>query len=472
MADTESTYDLVVIGAGPGGYAAAFYAADNGLKVALVEKDKALGGVCLNRGCIPSKALLHVARLLDEAEEAAQMGLEFAKPKIHLDKLRGFKNDVILKLNNGIEALAKARKVRVLNGSASFKDVHTLTITGSSGQAESLSFKHAIVATGSSPIIPGALRVDSPRVMDSTGALRLDEIPDEFLLVGGGVIGLELGSVYAALGSKVTVIEALPELAAPVDRDLFRPLEKRLKKKFKAIHTETSVLRMVENGRKIDVEYKKGEEVTTASFDRVLLCIGRSPNSKGLGLENIGVAVDNRGFIETKSTMQTGVEHIYAIGDVTTGPMLAHKASREGRIAVERILGQKSEFDHTGVPAVIYTDPEIAWVGLTEKEAQGKNIAYKLGRFPWAASGKAMTSMRTEGLTKILFHPESERILGVGIVGINAGELIAEAVLALEMGCSVGDITGTIHAHPTLSETMMESAEALHGMATHIYSKK
>ena len=469
---SEQTFDLVVIGAGPGGYSAAFYGADRGLSVALVEKDPALGGVCLNRGCIPSKALLHVSSLIDHAAEANEIGLEFEKPKVHLNKIREFKNNTVLKLNGGITALAKARNVKVIKGSATFENATTLNIQDSKDKLSKITFKHVIIATGSSPVVPKALAIDSPRVMDSTSALDLPEIPKDFLLVGGGVIGLELGSVYATLGSNVTVIEALPNLAAPVDRDLFRPLLKRLKAKFKDIHTETKVLSMKDIDNKIEVEYEQGGETSKASFDRVLLCIGRSPNSKGLDLEKAGVLIDDHGFIKTNASLQTNTPNIYAIGDVVGNPMLAHKASREGKIAVEHIMGEKSEFDHPCIPSVIYTDPEIAWVGLTEQEAKEKNIPYKVSRFPWAASGKALTSLRTEGMTKALFHPDSERLLGMGIVGIHAGEMIAEATLAIEMGCSVEDIASTIHAHPTLSETVMESAEGFHGMATHIYAKK
>ncbi len=465
------TTELAVIGAGPGGYAAAFYAADLGMKVTLVDEGKALGGVCLNRGCIPSKALLHVARLLEEAREAQTFGIGFGPPSIDLAKLRSFKNDVVTRLNGGIHTLAKARKVAVAHGRARFLAPDLIEVTGGEGPAQ-LRFRQAIIATGSRPILPPALRLDSPRVLDSTGALELPDIPAEFLLVGGGIIGLELGSVYAALGSKVTVIEALADLATPVDRDLFRPLEKRLKERFKAVHLNCRVAGMEERGARIHVRYEQAGRNEEADFDRVLLCIGRRPNTENLGLENVGVALDERGFIKADKTLRTSAPNIFAIGDAIGNPMLAHKASREARVAVEALLGKRSVFDNVALPNVIYTDPEIAWVGLTENEAKKEGREHKVSRFPWAASGRALASGRSEGLTKVLFDPQSERLLGVGICGINAGELIAEATLALEMGCVVGDITGTIHAHPTLAETFMESAEAFHGLATHLVARK
>lgn len=464
-----SNTDLVVIGAGPGGYTAAFYAADKGLKVTMVEASS-YGGTCLNVGCIPSKAYLHVAKLIEEAKAASVAGVYFNDPKIDIDKLRSFKDSVVKKLSTGIEGLAKSRKVQLVKGYASFISDHEVEVQTAEGK-ESIIFKHAIIATGSVPIIPKALQIDSDRVIDSTGALELKDIPERFLVVGGGVIGLEMGCVYAGLGSNVTVIEALPQLANGVDRDLAQPLIKKIKHDFENILTDTRVLALKQVDQKVEVEYEVNEERKKESFDRVLLSIGRRPNSDRLNLKSAGVEVDERGFIPANKSLQTNIAHIYAIGDVIGNPMLAHKASREGKIAVEKILGYKSEFDNLGIPSVIYTDPEIAWVGLTETEAKEKNIDYKLGKFPWGASGRALSMSRTDGMTKILFDPETERVLGVGIAGPHAGELLAEGGLALEMGAVMEDLAGTIHAHPTLSETLMESAEALHGVATHIHSK-
>ncbi len=465
---SEEGCDLVVIGAGPGGYTAAFFAADRGLKVTVVEQDSVMGGVCLNSGCIPSKSLLHLSKLRNEVDEAREMGMVFSEPEIQLDKIRAFKNNVISKLNNGIRQLADMRKVKVIHGSASFESPYRLLINTADGQVD-LRFKNCIIAAGSRPFIPKALSIDSKRVMDSTAALALTDIPEKLLVVGGGVIGLELGSAYASFGSSVSVMEAAPSLAAPVDRDLFRPLEKRLTKLFGQILTNTKVQSLEEVGQKVRVSYQsEGEEVKTAEYDRVLVCIGRVPNADMLRLEMADVEMDEKGFIKVDSSQQTSVSNIYAIGDIVGQPMLAHKSSAEAKIAVEHILGEKSEFDHAGIPSVIYTDPEIAWVGLTEQDAKAKGILYKVGKFPWSASGRAMTSSRTEGLTKILSDPATGRVLGVSIAGINAGEMIAEATLALEMGCVVDDISNTIHAHPTLSETFMESAEAMYGMATHL----
>ncbi|PCJ52250.1 MAG: dihydrolipoyl dehydrogenase [Planctomycetota bacterium] len=464
--------DLVVIGAGPGGYTGAFYAADHGLKVALVNKFPRLGGVCLNVGCIPSKALLHVSKLLNEAKEAKEMGVDFGKPKIDLEQVRAHKDSVVTKMVTGLDALSKARKVEKVFGLATFKDSNHILVDGSDGSTE-ITFKHCVIATGSTPIVPAVFDLKSDRVMDSTGALELRDIPDELLVVGGGVIGLELGSVYASLGSKVTVVEALPNLANGADADLVRPLEKRLKKQFESINKKSKVLSLKEVGEKIEAQYEVKNEVVTKEFDRVLLSIGRRPNSNGLGLEHAGIKVSERGFIEVDPrTLETSTKNIYAIGDVIGNPMLAHKSSAEAKVAVERILGKKTEFDVLGIPGVIYTDPEIAWVGLTEEEAKEKGIEYTLGRFPWGASGRATSVGRPEGLTKILFEPETERVLGVGMVGVGAGELIAEGGLALEMNAVMEDIAWTIHAHPTISETFMESAESLHGKATHIFTKK
>lgn len=462
---------VVVIGGGPAGYTAAFYAADLGMNVTLVEKDKTLGGVCLNVGCIPSKALLHLVALKDEAKSVKAHGLDFGEPKIDLDKIRAFKDSVVQKMTGGLVQLAKMRKVNVVYGTATFKDKNSLEVDTASGK-ETLAFDHAIIATGSRPVIPAPFALGSDLVMDSTGALALKDIPQKLLVVGGGVIGLEMGSVYAGLGSEVTVVEALPQLATGCDRDLFRPLENRLKTLFKSIYINSKVESMKLNGKKVDVAFTTPEGPKTDSYDRVLLSIGRRPNSENLGLDKIGVTVTDRGFVSVDKQMRTSVANIFAIGDLTGNPMLAHKGSAEGKVAVEVIHGKKSVFDKLGIPGVIYTDPEVAWVGLTETEAKEKNIPHKIGKFPWAASGRATAMGRGEGLTKILFDPETERVLGVGMCGFGAGEMIAEGGLALEMGAVMEDLAGTIHAHPTLSETFMEGAESLHGFATHIYSPK
>lgn len=464
--------DLVVIGAGPGGYTGAFYAADKGLKVTLINKFEKLGGVCLNVGCIPSKALLHVAKVIEESKEAHEMGVDFGSPKINLDKIREYKNNVIKKMTGGLDQLSKVRKVEKVFGLAKFQDANHIIVNGPDGDTV-VEFKNCMIATGSRPIVPAIFDIKSEKVMDSTGALDLKEIPGELLVIGGGVIGLELGSVYATLGSKVTVVEALPNIANGADSDLVRPLEKRLSALFKAIYKSSKVLSLKDNGSKIEAAFESEGKTITGQFDRVLLSIGRRPNSENLGLEKAGIQITDRGFIiANPKTLQTSVPHIYAIGDVIGNPMLAHKSSAESKVVVERILGKKTEFDVIGIPGVIYTDPEIAWVGLTETEAKAKGIAYNIGKFPWAASGRATSMGRPEGLTKILFEPETEKILGVGIVGVGAGELIAEGGLALEMQAVMGDVAGTIHAHPTISEAFMESAESLHGVATHIFAKK
>jgi dihydrolipoamide dehydrogenase len=466
----SSKTQLVVIGAGPGGYTAAFYAADKGMDVTLVEASHP-GGTCLNVGCIPSKALLHVAKVIEEAKHASEAGVFFEDPKIDLDKVRSFKEGVIGKLRGGVSSLAKARNVKLINGFATFSGANTLNIQTANG-VETLEFDKCIIATGSVPVIPGPLRLDSDRVMDSTGALELRDIPERFLVVGGGVIGLEMGSVYAGLGSKVTVIEALDHIANGCDRDVARPLEAVMKKSFENIFVKTMVKGLEDLGSQIKVTYENADGVASDSFDRVLLCIGRRPNSDKLELAQAGLQGDDRGFIQVSDTMQTAQPNIYAIGDVVGNPMLAHKGSKEARVAVDHMLDGKTVFDNICIPSVIYTDPEVAWVGLTEIEAKEKGIPYKVGKFPWAASGRALSVGRTEGMTKVLVDPETERILGAAVVGLNAGELIAEPALAIEMGAVLEDVAGTIHAHPTLSETVAESFETIHGVATHIFSPK
>jgi len=463
---------LVVIGAGPGGYTAAFLAADIGLEVVIVDPEPNPGGVCLYRGCIPSKALLHVAKLIGEAGHAADWGVDFGTPKIDLDRLRGFKDRVVAKLTGGLGQLAKRRKVRHLRGRARVVDSRHLEIDLVGGGADQLAFEHAIVATGSRPTrIPGF--PESDRLLDSTGGLELQDTPKKLLVVGGGYIGLELGSVYAALGSRVTVVEMTAGLLAGADRDLVRPLQRRLEGMFHEILLSTKVVGVKEqkNGLKVTLA-GEGLEKPERVFDKVLVSVGRRPNSDGLGLENTSVRIDEHGFIEVDEQRRTADTSIFAIGDVVGQPMLAHKASHEARVAVETIAGHKVAFDPACIPAVVFTDPEVAWCGLTETEAKEKGIDVAVARFPWAASGRAMTLDREEGLTKLIIDPETERILGVGVVGPGAGEMIAEGVLAVEMAALASDLKLSIHAHPTLSETMMEAADVFFGQSTHVYRPK
>jgi len=464
---------LAVVGAGPGGYAAAFLAADLGLSVALVDPEANPGGVCVYRGCIPSKALLHVAKLVDEARHANAWGVEFGEPNIDLGKLREFKNNVVKRLTSGTGQLVKLRKVQYLQGLAEILDVHSLKVRLADGKEDQIQFEHAILATGSVPAIPPMLKIDDPRVMDSTAALDLPDIPKSLLVVGGGYIGLELGTVYAALGTRVTVVEMLPGLLPGADRDLVLPLHKRLEKMFEAILLNTTVasVKLESNGIHATfaaAEVKQREKV----FDRVLVSVGRKPNSEIPGLEKTQVQVGPQGFIEVNPRLQTSDPSIYAIGDVVGEPMLAHKASHEGRTAVEAIAGHKVAFEPNAIPAVVFTDPEVAWCGLTETQAQIENREIKVAKFPWAASGRAITLDRPDGMTKLLIDPKTERVLGVGIVGAGAGELIAEGVLAIEMGALARDVALTIHPHPTLSETIMESAEVFFGTSTHVYRPK
>ena len=471
MADTHT--ELLVLGGGPGGYPAAFEAADHGLKVTLVDEGARPGGVCLNRGCIPSKALLHIAKLINETRESAEHGLSFGTPKIDLAKLRAWKNDsVIGKLAGGITELCKARGVNLIGARGTFLDANTIELKHPDGKTERVTFDKAIIATGSSPTMPPMFAIGDPRVMDSTGALELADIPGSLLVVGGGYIGLEMGTVYAALGSKVTVVELTSGLLPGADRDLVRPLQKRIEKQFAAIHLNTKVesLKATKSGIEATLT---GEGITPKqTFDRVLISIGRRPNSKGFGLEATGVAVDEKGFIKVDGQRRTNVPHIFAIGDIAGEPMLAHKATREAKVAVEALTGGKAVFDNIAIPAVVFTDPEIAWCGLMEHEAAARNIEVKVVKFPWAASGRATTLARNEGLTKLIIDPKTERVLGVGLVGVNAGEMIAEATLAVETAAVARDLAETIHAHPTLSETLMEAAESVFGQATHSYRPK
>jgi dihydrolipoamide dehydrogenase len=467
----EST-QLVVLGAGPGGYAAAFYAADMGMQVALVDEEKNPGGVCLYRGCIPSKALLHIAKVIDEAKHASALGVTFGEPKVDVDKLRAFKQSVVDKLTSGVGGVARMRKVKYYQGRATLTGPTSMKIAGGDGSSTDLTFENCILATGSYPTKIPSLSIDSPRMMDSTSGLDLPDVPKTMLVIGGGYIGLELGTVYAALGTKVSVVEMTPTLLPGADRDLVAILEKRVKSLFANIMTSTKVVKVedVKTGIKVTFEGEVTEKIQT--FDRVLVAIGRRPNSKIPGLETTKVKVDAKGFIETDPQRRTAEPTIWAIGDVAGEPMLAHKASHEARIPVEAVLGHKAIFEPLAIPAVVFTDPEIAWCGLTEAEAQAKGIEVDVVKFPWGASGRAITLDRTDGLTKLIVEPKTMRILGVGIAGSGAGELIAEGVLAIEMGATVEDMRLTIHPHPTLSETVMESAEVFFGQSAHVYKPK
>jgi dihydrolipoamide dehydrogenase len=465
-----SNLRIAVIGAGPGGYAAAFLAADLGMTVTLIDPEANPGGVCLYRGCIPSKALLHIAKLIDESRHAKDWGIDFAAPQIDLARLRSWKEGVVKKLTGGLGQLSKQRKVEYIQGRASFDNPTTLRIARANAADESRSFDRIIIATGSRPAIVPTLKLDTPRMLDSTSALDLTDVPGSLLVVGGGYIGLELGTVYAALGSKVSVVEMLPGLLPGADRDLVLPLHKRLEKSFASIMLNTTVAGVKEDASGLRVtfdgpEVKEREKV----FDKVLVSVGRKPNSEIPGLEKTQLKVGPRGFIQVNKQLQTDDPAIYAIGDVVGEPMLAHKASHEGRTAVEAIAGHKVAFEPNAIPAVIFTDPEIAWAGLTETQAQKENREIKVAKFPWGASGRAMTLDRPEGMTKLVIDPQTERVIGVGIVGAGAGELIAEGVLAIEMGAVAQDIALTIHPHPTLSETVMESAEVFFGTSTHVY---
>jgi dihydrolipoamide dehydrogenase len=463
---------LVVIGAGPGGYAAAFYAADLGLQVTLVDPSVNPGGVCLYRGCIPSKALLHVAEVVNEARHAEAWGVTFGAPKIDIDKVRAFKTKVVNQLTGGLGQLSKQRKITYVQGTAALRDAHTLEISIDGGKSDTLTFEHAIIATGSRPSTIPNLSIKSDRLMDSTGALDLPDIPKSLLVVGGGYIGLELGSVYAALGTKVTVVEMTGGLLPGADRDLVNILAKRIESICEAVLLNTKVVAMKEAKSGIAVSFQGEGDAKEHTFDRVLVSIGRRPNSAIPGLDRTRVQVNQRGFIEVDPSRRTAEPSIYAIGDVVGEPMLAHKASHEGRVAVEAIAGERVAFEPLAIPAVVFTDPELAWCGLTETEAQKQNREVTVARFPWAASGRALTLDRSDGMTKLVIDPKTERVLGVGIVGPGAGELIAEGVLAVEMGANATDVRMSIHPHPTLSETLMESAEVFFGHATHVYRPK
>ncbi len=472
MSEIQKTH-LVVIGAGPGGYAAAFLAADLGMEVTIVDPAENPGGVCLSRGCIPSKALLHVAKLLNESQEASRWGIHFQKPEIKLDELRAWKESVVQRLTGGLGVLVKQRKIKHIRGTASFANANLLNIVGIDGSKSQLEFNYAVLATGSRPAKIPALSLDSPRVMNSTGALNLEEVPKKLLVIGAGYIGLEMGTVYASLGSEVHVVEMMPSILPGADKDLSNVLYKNLEKKFASIMLNTRVVEMkaLKNGVKVHFEGEAVEQ-KEQQFDRVLISIGRTPNSDGIGLENTRIKTDARGFVLVDEQRRTDEPNIYAIGDVAGEPMLAHKASHEGFVAVEAIHGQKVAFEPAAIPAVVFTDPEIAWAGLTETEAKKLGRKVEVVRFPWAASGRAITMDRTDGLTKLIVDPDSKRILGVGLAGAGAGELIAEGVLAIEMAATAEDLKLTIHPHPTLSETLMETAEMIFGTSTHIYRPK
>lgn len=468
---------LVVIGGGPGGYAAAFLAADKGMDVVLVEAEGKLGGTCLLRGCIPSKALLHVSKVIAEAEEMQhEWGVSFGSPKIEIDQLRARKEKVISTLSGGLGGLAKKRKVTVVKAFAKFENSTTIVLEGDDASipdGKKITFEHAIIATGSTPAMPGAFNIGSDRVMDSTGALNLADIPETMLVIGGGYIGLEMGSVYASLGTKVSVVELQKGLLMGADRDLVRPLAKKLKGLFEErIFLNTKVGSVSLAGEKVEVTFEGPDKFGVEKYDRVLVSVGRRPSTQNLGLENTAIKTDRLGFIEHGADLRTAEPNIFVIGDAAGEPMLAHKANHEGRHAVEVILQHASTFDRRAIPAVVFTDPEIAWAGLTADEAKEQNIKVDVVSYPWAASGRAQALNITDGLTKWLVEPDTGRLLGCGIVGSGAGELIAEAVLAIEMGCVADDITETVHAHPTLAETVMNAAEVFYGTATEVYKPK
>jgi dihydrolipoamide dehydrogenase len=475
VSEGSNKLHIAVVGGGPGGYAAAFLAADLGMQVTLIDPEVNPGGVCLYRGCIPSKALLHVAKLIEESQQSKNWGIEFPPPKIDLARLRTWKEGVVKKLTGGLGVLSKQRHVTYIQGRAAFENSTTLRISKPDNTDAVLSFDRIILATGSRPAIVPVFKLDSPRLMDSTGALNLEDIPGSLLVVGGGYIGLELGSVYAALGTRVTVVEMLSGLLPGADRDLVLPLHKRLEKMFAAILLNTTVSSLKDEGTVIRATFEGAavpEKNREQTFDRVLVSVGRKPNSDIPGLDKTQVHVGPRGFIEVNKQLQTADPSIYAIGDVVGEPMLAHKAMHEGRVAAEAIAGHKVAFEPHAIPAVVFTDPEVAWCGLTETQAEKENREIKVAKFPWGASGRAVTLDRPEGMTKLIVDPKTERVLGVGIVGVGAGDLIAEGVLAIEMAALASDVALTIHPHPTLSETLMESAEVFFGTSTDVFRPK
>ena len=476
MAETPKINDLkaevVVLGGGPGGYTAAFRAADLGKQVVLIERYPVIGGVCLNVGCIPSKALLHIAQVIHEAEEFGDNGITFGKPKIDLDKVRNWKAGVTKTLNDGLAGLAKQRKVTVVYGLGKFTSANTISVVGNDGTTTTVQFDQAIIAVGSHPTKIPSFPYEDPRLWDSTDALELKQIPKKLLIVGGGIIGLEMATVYHALGSEITVVELMDQIIPGCDKDLIRPLHNRIKKQYKNIWLETKVNAIQAQAKGLKVSFEGNGAPEAEVFDAVLVAVGRQPNGKNIGADVAGVNVDERGFITVDKQQRTNVKHIFAIGDVVGNPMLAHKASHEGKVAAEVAAGHKAAFDALTIPSVAYTDPEIAWMGLTETQAKQQGIEYDKAAFPWAASGRSLSIGRKEGITKLICEKGTGRILGAGIVGTNAGELIAEAVLALEMGADADDVGLTIHPHPTLSETLGFAAEMISGTITDIYVKK
>jgi len=464
--------DVLVLGSGPGGYTAAFRAADLGQKVVMVERYERIGGVCLNVGCIPSKTLLHAAKVIDESESMSKNGIYFDKPKIYLDQLRDWKKGIVNQLTAGLKSLAKQRKVEIVNGIGEFRDKNHLYVTDNEGKKTTIYFENAVIAAGSKPVKLPFLPEDS-RIIDSTGALELTDIPGHLLVIGGGIVGLEMATVYNALGSKITIVEMLDSLMAGADRDIVRPFQKRISKQYEHIWLETKVTKVdaLKKGLKVHFEGKNAPE-KPKMFDRILSSVGRTPNGFSIAAEKAGVSVDDRGFINTDSQMRTNVSNIFAIGDIVGQPMLAHKATHEAKVAAEVISGMKSHFDARTIPSVAYTDPEVAWAGITEEQAKKEGITYGKGNFPWVASGRSLSLGRSEGMTKIIFEEDTNRVIGVGIVGPNAGDLIAEGALAIEMGCDAGDLSSTIHPHPTLSETVSFAAEAFEGTITDLYLPK
>ncbi len=464
--------EVLVLGAGPGGYTAAFRAADLGKKVVLVERWPTLGGVCLNVGCIPSKALLHAAKVIAESRDFGAHGISFASPSIDIDKLRGWKDGVVKKLTGGLSGLAKQRKVTIVTGTGRFTARNEVSVTEQGGGTKSVTFEQAIIAAGSEPVTLPFIPHEDPRVIDSTGALELDGVPKRLLVIGGGIIGLEMATVYHELGAKVTIVELMDQIIPGADKDIVTPLMKRIQKQYEAIFLRAKVSGVEAQADGLKVSFEGGSAPATDVFDRILVAVGRRPNGKGIGAEAAGIAVDERGFIQVDRQMRTNVPHVFAIGDVVGQPMLAHKAVHEGRVAAEVAAGQNSHFDAKVIPSVAYTDPEVAWVGLTENEAKAQGVKYGKGVFPWAASGRSLSLGRDEGITKVLFDEASEKIIGCGIVGPSAGDLIAEATLAIEMSADAQDIGLTIHPHPTLSETIGMAAEAFEGTITDLYMPK
>ncbi|MDH5763706.1 MAG: dihydrolipoyl dehydrogenase [Nitrospinota bacterium] len=462
-----SDQNLLIIGGGPGGYAAAFLAADQGMKVTLIDEESQLGGVCLLRGCIPSKTLLHLAKLISEAKHAEDWGVSFGEPVIDIDKIRGWKEKVTGNLTGGLSQLCKQRGIDRIQGRAVFENSHSVRVEGHG----SIAFDRALVAVGSRPIIPEAWAGLGSRLMDSSGALELEDIPDRLLVIGGGYIGLEMSTVYSALGSRVTVVEMTDGLLPGADRDLVRILQARLKKELESIHLSTKVAEIKMSGDCLNVALEGSEGLSEAEFDRILVSVGREPNTSGLGLENTQVKMNDRGFIQADSDGRTGDPSIFAIGDVVGGAMLAHKASHEAKRAVDVLLGNPVGNDSPLIPAVVFTDPEIAWCGLTETEAKARGIEIAIAKFPWGASGRAGTLGRNDGATKLIIDPQTDRILGVGMVGVGVGDLISEAALAIRLKATAHDLAETVHPHPTLSETLMESAEVYLGRSTHQYKK-